>query len=85
MANAAVLYRQAIAELQKALPMAESEGYVDLPDDLHEDGGPDYTSKAWREAVRKAAVAITLFEQASQIPTCKFDAKVGSSSNSCTI
>lgn len=73
--NAAVLYRQAIEELQKALPVPGHEGDIDLPDDWHEDGGPDYTSKAWREAVRKAAVGITLFEQASQIPTCRFDKK----------
>jgi rubrerythrin len=73
--NAAVLYRQAIEELQRALPVPDYEGDIDLPDDRHEVGGPDYNSKAWRETVRKAAVAITLFEQACQIPTCKFDKK----------
>lgn len=73
--NAAVLYRQAIEELQKALPVAEYEGNIDVPDDWYMDGGPDYTSIAWRETVRKAAVGITLFEQATQIPTCRFDKK----------
>ncbi|MFT7537291.1 MAG: hypothetical protein ACI85K_003249 [Hyphomicrobiaceae bacterium] len=73
--NAAVLYRQAIGELQKALPSAEYEGTIELPEDWYEDQ-PDYTGKLWQQAVRKSAMAVTLFAQASQIPTCKFDAKV---------
>ena len=73
--NAAVLYRKAIEELQKALPAPEYEGDIDLPEDPYGEA-PDLNSLAWQEAVRKSAVAITLFAQASQIPNCKFDAKV---------
>tara|TARA_R110002096_G_scaffold157180_3_gene322040 strand:- start:537 stop:1532 length:996 start_codon:yes stop_codon:yes gene_type:complete len=72
--NAADLYRKAIEELQKALPVPEYEGSIDLPEDSYEEQ-PDYTGKAWQQTVRKSAVALTLFSQASQIPTCKFDPK----------
>ena len=71
--NAAVLYRLAIEELQRALPVSKDAGKINMPDDLDDENGPDFTSESWRETVRKAAVGITLFEQASQIPTCNFD------------
>ena len=70
--NAAALYRKAIEELQQALPHPEHEAEIAIPDDLP-DGSEDYGGKQWREAVSKGAVAIMLFAQASQIPTCVFD------------
>lgn len=72
--NAATLYRKAIAELRKALPDEEYEGDILLPEDSIGDA-PEYTSSEWREAVKKSAVAISLFEQATQIDACRFDGK----------
>jgi hypothetical protein len=72
--NAAVLYRKAMKELLKTLPLEGSTDSVDLPEGAYDDA-PEYTGAAWREAVRKSAVALSLFGQATQIETCKFDGK----------
>jgi hypothetical protein len=63
--NAALIYREAIRELKQAFAAAE-EPYLD------QEQGEDLNTPAWRDAVATAAVAISLFTQASQIPHCKF-------------
>lgn len=72
--NAAVLYRKAMKELLSTLPLEGSSDSIDLPEDAYDDA-PDYAGKAWRDAVRKSAVALSLFGQATQVESCKFDRK----------
>ncbi|MFT7536709.1 MAG: hypothetical protein ACI85K_002663 [Hyphomicrobiaceae bacterium] len=70
--NAAVLYRHALKEAVDAIPDRTKRGII-LPREADRDN-PGYTGKAWRDAVRKTAVAISLFRQATQIQACNFDA-----------
>ena len=69
--NAAKIYRMAIAELRKALydPLDET---WDTPQDFGENS-KDPADVAWRKAVARSAVAITLFAQASQVSRCQFE------------
>lgn len=69
--NAAVLYRRAIAELQKAV-VDPKTGVGIVPDG-------DFTkpasiqTDAWAKVVAACAVGLTLFEQGTQMTHCAFD------------
>ena len=69
--NAAVLYRQAIAEMNKAIKDPET-GECIIPDGNYEDSTALLTEQ-WATILNKCAVALTLFAQGTQCANCHFD------------
>jgi len=67
--NAEPLYVRAVKEMERALHDHDKKRMV-LPNYVDKSAKP--TGTAWRQAVAKAAVALTLFKQATQIPACTF-------------
>lgn len=68
--NAAVTYRAAIAEMKRAL-IDQKSGQLVIPNGNFDAPEPQLT-EAWATVVKKSAVALTLFEQASETKSCQF-------------
>lgn len=69
--NAAVLYRQAIAEMKKVITDPKT-GKSIIPDGYYE-GGTAFLTEQWAAVIEKLAVTLTLFAQGTQTPMCKFN------------
>jgi hypothetical protein len=75
-ANAAAIYREAVAALRRAFAIGESQQYVELPALENEDDPTQwrFAKAEWGEPVAEAGTALAMFAAASRLPACDFGA-----------